>query len=170
MLLYWKPAMEIRGKHLSDTPNWLVCDHCKHDEVLAECEAVAKEGRWGDALVLYRQFVEEIKLHMRMEDEVLYPFYKELDGDPKGEIARLSAEHDYICRLLHDLDSVIKQNNLDHFLTLLESLHEALNQHNDNEEYVFLMMADDSILIHRDKILERLDKIQVQAGKRVWDI
>ena len=154
---------------MQSNSNWLVHDHGKYDEALAGCEAVAEEGLWDEAVSMYRDFVEDIKVHMLMEDEVLYPFYMEQYGDPQGEIAYLTAEHDHICSLLHDLDFVIRRNDFEHFLASLKPLHKILNQHNDNEEYVFLSMDNNDILMSRDKIVQQLNAVQDNVGRRIWN-
>jgi len=155
---------------MSETSNWLVHDHGKYDALLAECEELAEEGLWEDALRVYRQFLEELKLHMRMEDEILYPLYEEQYGDPRGELTYLQGEHDNIAWLLHELAYVLKRNNTEHFLDSVRPLHKALNRHNANEEELFLNLEDDSILLRRDEIMQRLNSMQDEAGKRVWHI
>lgn len=155
---------------MSESSNWLAHDHKQYDEVLAECEKIAEAGLWEEALKIYKDFVEDLKLHMRMEDEVLYPLFEAQHGDPRGEIACLSEEHDLIVQLLQDLAFVIKRKDYEHFLASLKPLHKVLNQHNDSEEYVFLTMEDDSILMRREEIMSRLNDMQEKAGRRIWDI
>jgi hemerythrin-like domain-containing protein len=155
---------------MSGASNWLVHDHEHYDIALTECEEIAEEGLWGDAIEVYQRFVEDLKLHMRMEDEVLYPRFEEYYGDPTGELAYLSAEHDNIARLLHDLTHVIQRKDYEHFLVSLKPLHKALKQHNDNEESLFLSLQDDSILMDREEIMERLNAIQDTTGRRIWNI
>ncbi len=88
---------------MNNTSNWLVHDHDKYDAALDECEVAADVGEWKDAKRLFLDFVTELKLHMRMEDEVLYPLFTEQNGDPDGIITHLSEEHDYLVHLVRDL-------------------------------------------------------------------
>lgn len=154
---------------MNDASNWLVHDHCKYDAALDECEMAADVGEWKKAKRLFHDFVTELKFHMQMEDEVLYPLFVEENGDPDGIINHLSQEHDYLVRLVHDLAYIIKANDFDHFLDSLEPLHEAMNQHNKHEESVFLNMANQSILLRRDEIIVRLHTVQNKQGGRIWD-
>ena len=128
----------------SASNNWLVHDHHKYDAALDECEMAADVGEWKNAKDLFQNFVSDLKLHMQMEDEVLYPLFIEENGDPDGVINHLSEEHDYLVHLVHDLAYIIKSNNFDHFLDCLEPLHKAMKQHNEHEEKVFLNMANQS--------------------------
>lgn len=153
---------------MSNTSNWLVHDHHKYDAALEECEMAADVGEWKKAKNLFQNFVSELKLHMQMEDQVLYPLFIEENGDPNGVITHLSEEHDYLVRLVQDLSYIIKANDFDHFLDSLEPLHKAMNQHNEHEEKVFLNMANQSILMRRDEIIERLNAVQDKPGGRTW--
>ncbi|MBE9559296.1 MAG: hemerythrin domain-containing protein [Proteobacteria bacterium] len=149
--------------------NWLVHDHHQYDAALDDCEMAADVGEWKKAKDLFQKFVTDLKLHMQMEDEVLYPLFIEENGDPDGVIAHLSGEHDYLVHLVSDLAYIIKSNDFDHFLDCLEPLHKAMSQHNNHEEKVFLNMANQSILMRRDEIVERLNAVHDKPGKRVWD-
>ena len=154
---------------MNDTSNWLVHDHHKYDVALDECETAADVGEWKNAKRLFQDFITDLKLHMQMEDEVLYPLFIEENGDPNGIIAHLSDEHDYLARLVHDLAYIIKANDFDHFLDSLEPLHKAMNLHNEHEERVFMNMSNQSILMRRDEIMERLHAVQNTQGSRSWD-
>ncbi len=154
---------------MNNTSNWLVHDHRKYDDILDECEMAADVGEWKKAKDLFQTFLSELKLHMQMEDEVLYPLFIEENGDPNGVITHLSEEHDYLQHLIQDLSYIIKANDFDHFLDSLEPLHKAMNQHNEHEEKVFLNMANQSMLMQRDEIIERLNAVQNKPGGRSWD-
>jgi len=149
--------------------NWLVHDHRKYDDILDECEMAADVGEWKKAKDLFQTFLSELKLHMQMEDEVLYPLFTEENEDPDGIIAHLSEEHDYLQHLIQDLSYIIKANDFDHFLDSLEPLHKAMNVHNEHEEKVFLNMTNQSMLMQRDEIIERLNAVQNKPGGRSWD-
>jgi iron-sulfur cluster repair protein YtfE (RIC family) len=153
----------------SASNNWLVHDHHKYDAALDECEMAADVGEWKNAKDLFQNFVSDLKLHMQMEDEVLYPLFIEENGDPDGVINHLSEEHDYLVHLVHDLAYIIRSNDFDHFLDCLEPLHTAMKQHNEHEESVFLNMANQSILMRRDEIIERLNAVKKTSSRRIWD-
>ncbi len=154
---------------MNDTSNWLVHDHHKYDVALENCETAADVGEWKNAKRLFQDFVSDFKLHMRMEDEVLYPLFREESGDPDGVISHLSDEHDYLAHLVHDLAYIIKSNDFDHFLDSLEPLHHAMNRHNKHEEKVFLNLAKPSILMRREEIIARLKTVEDKQPRRVWD-
>ncbi len=154
---------------MNEPSNWLVHDHRKYDVMLEECEEAADIGEWKNAKHLFHDFVNDLKLHMQLEDEVLYPLFIEENGNPEGVITHLSDEHDYLVRLVNDLEYIIKANDFDHFLDSLEPLHRAMNRHNEHEEKIFLSMANRSLLLRRDEIIERLHAVQNKQGNRIWD-
>ena len=155
---------------MNNPSNWLVHDHHKYDAALDECESAADAGEWKNAKRLFQEFIDDFKLHMRMVDEVLYPLFIEETGDPHGVISGLSGEHDYLAHLVHDLAYIIRANDFDHFIDSLEPLHEAMNQHNKNEENVFLNMANQSILERRDEVLRRINTLQNRPEDRSWNV
>lgn len=154
---------------MSDTANWLVHDHRKYDAALQACEFAAGAEDWKEAARIFYDLVEELKLHMRMEDEVLYPFFVKEHGDSQGEIAALSSEHDTIVRLLKDLAAVIKNRDFDHFEESLKPLYEALTEHNEHEEQVFSRLSGHALLARREEVERRLATLMPQDIKRVWD-
>lgn len=152
---------------MSEDADWLAHDHRKYEAALAECELSAGAGDWKEAVQLFGDFVEQFKLHMRMEDEVLYPLLEEHAG---GEaVAALSEEHAAIVRLLRDLSYVIKRSDFDHFLESLGPLRRAMAEHNEHEEEVFAGTEAEAVHLRRSEILARLERVQTRAGRQAWD-
>ena len=155
---------------VNKTSNWLVHDHRKYETALDECESAAEAGEWNKSTHIFYRCVEDLKLHMRIEDEVLYPFFKKEYGDPDGEIADLIKEHNQIVRLLHNVAYVIKASDLDHLKQTLRPLHKALREHNEHEEDIFLRILEkDTLLSRHDEILECLNSMQQKEGMQVWE-
>ena len=154
---------------MSDSSNWLIHDHRKYEAALKACEIAAGVEEWKEAVQRFEDFVADLRLHMRMEDEVLYPFFKEEVGDPHDEIGELIDEHDKVAQLLRDLAVVIKNKNYDHFEECLEPLYKTLTEHNAHEEAVFSRISDHALLTRRDEILRRLEALQGVPRRRERD-
>ena len=148
--------------------NWLIHDHRRYEEALEDCEVAAEEECWGEAVKLFKAFAEELKLHMLMEDEVLYPLLEKESGDPYGDLAELNDEHENLVRLLCDLIYVIKEKDFDHFEKSLKPLHKAMTDHNNNEEKVFQSLGTEAVLLRRDEVMSRLDTLNPQSQRRNW--
>ena len=130
---------------MSDS-NWLIHDHRKYQAALEACDIAAGVREWKEAVQLFNAFVDELNLHMWMEDEVLYPFFKEEAGDPA---------------------IVIKHKDYDHFEECLKPLYQALVEHNSHEEAVFSRMSGHALLNRRDEILRRLEALHPGTHRRV---
>jgi len=154
---------------MSDSSNWLIHDHRNYEAALKACEIAAGVEEWKEAVQRFDDFVADIKMHMRMEDEVLYPFFKEEVGDPNDEIGELIDEHEKLAQLLRDLAVVIKNKNYDHFEECLEPLYKTLMEHNAHEEAVFSRMSDHALLTRREEILRRLEALHEAPRRRKWD-
>ena len=154
---------------MSDSSNWLIHDHRKYEAALKACEIAAGVEEWKEAVQRFDAFAADLRLHMRMEDEVLYPFFKEEVGDPNDEIGELSDEHDKLAQLLRDLTVVIKHKDYDHFEECLEPLYKTLMEHNAHEEAVFSRMSDHALLTRREEILRRLEAVQGAPRRRERD-
>ncbi len=151
---------------MNNSTDWLIHDHHKYDVMLTECEMAAEMADWKDAVRLFNKFITDLKFHMQLEDEVLYPLFAKKEADSESEIAELYEEHDNLIRLLQDLVCIIKTKNIDHFMESLLPLHKAMNEHNEHEEAVFQSLGDDSLLTQRDEIISRLSAIQAKQGHK----
>ena len=152
---------------MAEKTNWLVHDHRQYEQALRDCEEAAGAGDWKVAVRLFYACAEDLKLHMRMEDEVVYPVFREEVDDPQDELGELIEEHDDLARLLNDLAIVIRNHDFDHFEDSLDPLHQVMTRHNAHEEAVLSRMGEDSLLTRRDEILRRLEAIQ-PAAAREW--
>lgn len=152
----------------STNNNWLVHDHRKYQAALEACEVAAGAREWKEAAQRFNAFVDDLKLHMRLEDEVLYPFFKEEVGDPHDKIGDLSYEHDRLARLLRDVAIVLKHKDYDHLEECLKPLYQALIEHSAHEEAVFSRVSGHALLTRRDEILRRLEAAQGGAQRRDW--
>jgi len=151
---------------MNESNNWLIHDHHKYDEMLTECEMAAEMADWKDAVRLFKEFTGDLKLHMLLEDEVLYPIFEQKEIDSEDGIAELQDEHENLVRLLRDLVEVIKTKNIDHFMESLLPLHKAMNEHNEHEEAVFRHLGSDALLTRRDEIMGRLSALQEKEGHK----
>lgn len=149
---------------MNDTNNWLIHDHRKYDEMLTECEMAAEMADWKDAVRLFNEFTNDLKLHMQLEDEVIYPLFEKKGAEAEDAMTELHEQHEDLVRLLTDLVSVIKNKNIDHFMESLVPLHKIMNEHNEFEEEVFQRMGNDDLLMRRDEVIQQLSALQAKDG------
>lgn len=149
---------------MNDTNNWLVHDHRKYDQMLNECEMAAEMADWKGAIQLFNKFTKDLKSHMQLEDEIIYPLFENKSADAEDAMTELHEQHEVLVRLLTDLACVIKNNNIDHFMESLIPLHKIMNEHNDHEEEVFQRLGNDELLMHRDEVMQQLSALQAEDG------
>ena len=154
---------------MNSKSNWLVHDHHMYEETLENCLEAAEVNDWKDAVALFKKFLDDIQLHMRIEDDVIYPLIADKHGDIGDKVARLNDEHDDIVRLANDMVHVIMTKDFDHFERSLEPLYKVLSRHNRHEEAVFLSAEVETILLQRDEIMMQLEAISPQSQGRNWD-
>ncbi len=149
--------------------NWLHHDHRRYEAVLEDCRVAAEREEWRAARRLFEEFLSHLKLHMRMEEEVVYPAYDQAEGGPQKATQAMRDEHEQIVRLLRDLSWILKTNDSEHFLESLVPLRHAMMEHHEHEEQVFLPMAERVLLDRREEILKKLEEFgEAHAGRR-WD-
>jgi len=153
---------------MSDTMNWLLHDHRKYEAALDECELAAGVNDWKVAIRLFNDFVNDLKLHVRIEDEVLFPYLENEAGIPEGIVSDLSDEHDTLVRLLNDLAVVIRNKDSDHFEESLVPLKKVMIEHNAHEEAIFRKMDSSPLLEKRDEILARMSAVNTGKSQRNW--
>ena len=153
---------------MSETLNWMVHDHRKYEAALDECELAAGVNDWKVAIRLFNEFVNDLKLHVRMEDEVLFPLLANEAGIPEGIISDLNDEHDDLVGLLNDLALVIRNKDSDHFEESLVPLKKVMVEHNAHEEAVFRKMGSSPLLGKRDEILARMSSVNTVKSQRNW--
>ncbi len=149
---------------MNTTNNWLIHDHHKYDEMLTECEMAAEMADWKDAVRLFNEFTNDLKLHMQLEDEIIYPLFEKKSADAIDAMTELHEQHEDLVRLLTDLVSVIKNKNIDHFMESLVPLHKIMNEHNQFEEEVFRRLGNDDLLMRRDEVMQQLSALQAKDG------
>ncbi len=154
---------------MPEESNWLVHDHRRHEAALTECELAAGAEDWREAVELFRRFVDGLRLHMRMEDEVLYPLFEETCPGVAEDIADLRYEHERLSQLVEELVHVIRHKDFDHLEASLRPLKRIMMEHNAHEELVFRRMSDSPLLQRREEIMERLARLGPVDEDRGFD-
>lgn len=149
--------------------NWLNHDHLDYEVLLQDCQVAAEQEDWRGVKQLFEELVARLKVHMLMEEEILYPAYETIMNTPQAPTQALRDEHSEIVRLLRDLSYVLKTNDSDLFLESLIPLEGVMIKHHEKEEEIFLPMAGHVLLTQRDEITRKLKSFDPKTSSRVWD-
>jgi len=155
---------------MSKENNWLVHDHSMYEGLLYQCEAAIETEQWTAANHAFEELVMHVKLHMTLEEEVLYPAYESTPHAPQGPTQALREEHKHIVRLIKDMQQVIKTRDSDHVLDCLVHLQQQMVKHHEKEEDIFLPMASHILKADCEEILRKLDTFDVSRADMKWDI
>lgn len=141
---------------MEDGSSWLHHDHRRYELALVDLVSLAEVEDWRAVRARFAALREELELHVRMENEVLYRAYEELPAAPRAPTLSLRREHDAILALLRDVGHVLGTLDSERVLEALAALERAVSRHHQNEEEIFLPMAGHALLAQRDEVLRRL--------------
>jgi len=161
----WAAGLQAMRKE----DNWLVHDHSLYEGLLYQCESAIETEEWATANGAFEELVMHLKLHMALEEEVLYPAYEATPHAPQGPTLALRDEHKQIVRLIKDMQQVIKTRDSDHVLDCLTHLQQQMVKHHEKEEDIFLPMASHILKASREEILGKLDAVEVNKAGGKWD-
>ncbi len=65
---------------MGEDENWLHHDHVAFEASLEDCREAVEAEDWTDAKRLFSELVSDLKLHMRIGEEALYPTYEQVMG------------------------------------------------------------------------------------------
>lgn len=115
-------------------------DHDRLDCLYAQFKAQFSQEP-NKAKMLFEVFSRDLFLHIKWEEQVLFPFFEENTGMQCGPTKIMTEEHQIIKSLLDNIHSHISQQD-----TLpeneLASLEAILIQHNQKEENILYPMID----------------------------
>lgn len=141
---------------MSGSEDWLHHDHRSYEEALAGCRAAAEAEDWQSVAAMLDELFAHLRLHMLMEEEILYPAYEEQPGADADATGEMRDQHQEITRLARDVERVARTSDSGHFLASLEPLEKAMHEHHRLEEESFLPMASHALLARREEIWRRL--------------
>lgn len=141
---------------MEDGSTWLHHDHRRYEVALADLTSLTEVEDWGAVRAHFAALREDLELHVRMENGVLYQAYEELPDTPRAPTLSLRREHDEILALLRDVGRVLDTLDSERVLEALAVLERAVTRHHQNEEEIFLPMAGHALLAQREEVLRRL--------------
>lgn len=125
--------MSLINQYFSADHDRLDCLYAQFKQQFSQDQTTAK--------ALFDVFSRDLYLHIKWEEQVLFPFFEKHTGMKLGPTRVMTEEHQIIKGLLDNIHSHIAQENSlpEQALTSLESI---LNQHNQKEENILYPMID----------------------------
>jgi len=155
---------------MSKTDNWLLHDHSHLEDMLVRCQEAVETPDWADVERTFDGLVSQLKIHMALEEEVLFPAYESASHAPQGPTGALRDEHSDIVLLFRYLARTIRTREPDPVLDALEVLENRLLKHHEKEEDIFLPMAGFILRDSRAELTRKLEEFDGSRILREWDV
>ena len=144
---------------MSSIAETMARDHQGCDEVFANAEQAAADQDWPTLEKQYGIFLNRMKRHFAMEEEVLFPAFEHETGTTSGPTEMMRHEHQEMRGLFDQMQAAIAAGDADEYLGLSETLLVMMQQHNRKEEEILYRMMDQALASEAASLLARLDEV-----------
>lgn len=149
---------------MSTIEGYLSVDHKRCDQQFAEMETRVVKKSWAEAGDAFSEFKQMLLIHLRMEEEALFPEFEKVSGMAGGGPTMvMKMEHEHMRQALNDLENKINEQDYRASAGLLETMMLLMQQHNMKEEQILYRMADQALGSGVNDMLDQFEKIK-QAG------
>ncbi len=155
---------------MKSAEHWLVHDHTRIEFLLGELADACETQNWQIMKRSLKELIKQLKYHMAQEEEVLFPAYDERTGPPHMPTLLLRKEHRDVIKILTELSSVLKVEDLAAAQKLLPELQTAMLQHHEKEEHVFLPMASHILCENREELSRALEDFRLSKDPDYWTV
>lgn len=144
---------------MSSIAETMARDHQGCDEVFANAEQAAADQDWPALEKQYGIFLNSMKRHFAMEEEVLFPAFEHETGTTSGPTEMMRHEHQEMRGLFDQMQAAIAAGDADEYLGLSETLLVMMQQHNRKEEEILYRMMDQALASEAASLLARFDEV-----------
>jgi len=131
-------------------------EHQKCDQAMASAEEAALSGDLAQAQGPVEACIHENIRHFKIEEDLLFPAFEEATGTQGGPTQMMRMEHDQMRGLLEQMESALKQGDLDRIPNITETLVILMQQHNMKEENILYPMMDQVLHEQRAGLIKEL--------------
>lgn len=137
---------------------WLNHDHKQYESAVHRCRRVCDDKDWAKVRNLFQDFVSSYEMHVRLEEDVLFPLYEQRVETPTEPADSLREDHAQIFRLTQHILDLLERGDWQGVPTDMSLLYRLLIKHHEKEEEIFLPMASEALLSDKDEILLELKR------------
>jgi hemerythrin-like domain-containing protein len=134
----------------------MTSDHHRCDELFSQAESAASGQDWGVIAAGLQVFLDSMRQHFKMEEEVLFPAFEQRTGMSMGPTQVMRMEHVQMRELFDAMADAVKQQDRDEFLGQAETLLVMMQQHNMKEEQILYRMADQMLSAEMEDVLQKM--------------
>lgn len=136
--------------------SYMTSDHHRCDELFSQAEAAASGQDWAMIGANLQAFLDSMRQHFKMEEEVLFPAFEQRTGMSMGPTQVMRMEHVQMRELFDAMADAVKQQDRDEFLGQAETLLVMMQQHNMKEEQILYRMADQMLSAEMEEVLQKM--------------
>ncbi len=144
---------------MPDISEFMTAEHRECDRLFAEAEAAVAAGDWTEATARFTAFADLTLLHLRREEEVLFPEFEARTGMTDGPTKVMRMEHDQMRTLLEAMRRALADHDADAFLGDAETFMILTQQHDMKEEQVLYPMSDQALSDDGASVLGRMKEV-----------
>lgn len=136
--------------------SYMTSDHHRCDELFSQAETAASGQDWDAVSADLLVFLDAMRQHFKMEEDVLFPAFEQRTGMNMGPTQVMRIEHVQMRELFDAMSDAVKQHDRDEFLGQAETLLVMMQQHNMKEEQMLYLMADRSLAGEMEEVLQQM--------------
>ena len=133
--------------------------HQECDGYFASAENAVAQGKWDQAAGLFQQFENALILHLRREEDILFPAFETETGQTGGPTQMMRMEHEQMRALAQNLKSACEAGDKDGYLGNSETLLVLMQQHNMKEEQILYPMMDRALDADADVLVAEVTSL-----------
>lgn len=126
---------------MTDISNYMSTKHHECEDHFSMVESSVEADDWANAQAYWQQYVEELELHIEVEESILFPEFEKSSGMTNGPTKILRLEHGQISEIMTNIKSVILTKNKELFSELSQTLRKLMQQHYMREEQILYPMG-----------------------------
>ncbi|MCZ7607702.1 MAG: DUF2249 domain-containing protein [Planctomycetota bacterium] len=140
--------------------DYLIWDHRRMEEILADALALAQAGNWQEAQARFAEHAVALTHHAFIEDEVLFPAYDEATGNlPDGPTALMMQEHHDVRAGIERIARAAKQRDLEELEDAHDALVDVAAEHHAKEEEILFPGIDETF--PQPQLAELVEKLML---------
>ncbi|MDD5330810.1 MAG: hemerythrin domain-containing protein [Sulfuricella sp.] len=136
--------------------SYMTGDHHRCDNLFAQAESAASGEDWAAIAADLQAFLDAMRQHFAMEEEILFPAFEERTGMSMGPTQVMKMEHQQMRELFDAMAAASQQQDRDEFLGQAETLLVMMQQHNMKEEQILYQMADRMLAGETEEVLQKM--------------
>lgn len=138
---------------------YMSTDHHRCDDLFATAEEAAASGDWEKIAGELKTFLDSMRHHFAMEEDVLFPAIEKHIGMSMGPTQIMRMEHQQMRQLFEALALAVEKRDKDDYLGQADTLLVLMQQHNLKEEQILYRMADDALSGGEAQMIDSLQQV-----------